>query len=90
APAPHETPVARAEPQPPTAGEAAPVVGASPAPVDVAPLPAVEQRHGIVPPRTATHLPLLAAAGVLMVGAGALLSRKRSRERRRRRRFVAI
>ncbi len=45
---------------------------------------------GIVPPRTATHLPLLAAAGLLMVGGGGLLARRDARERRRRRRFVAL
>jgi LPXTG-motif cell wall-anchored protein len=45
---------------------------------------------GLVPPKTATHLPLLAALGVLLVGAGGLLARRASRERRRRRRFVAI
>ena len=45
---------------------------------------------GLVPPKTATHLPLLGALGVLLVGAGGLLARRASRERRRRRRFVAI
>ena len=45
---------------------------------------------GMIPPRTATHLPLLAAAGLLLVGGGGLLARRDARERRRRRRFVAL
>lgn len=45
---------------------------------------------GMVPPKTATHLPLLAAAGLLMVGGGGLLARRDARDRRRRRRFVAL
>lgn len=74
----------------PAVGERSPGVGGTGTPAALTPLPPVEERHGIIPPKTATHLPLLAAAGVLMVGAGALLSRRQSRERRRRRRFVAL
>lgn len=77
-------PVVPADQPAPLHGDAAPLAG------DVMPLPAVEERHGVVPPKTATHLPLLAAAGVAMLGAGVLLSRNRTRERRRRRRFIAL
>ncbi|HEX5831620.1 MAG TPA: LPXTG cell wall anchor domain-containing protein [Gemmatimonadaceae bacterium] len=49
---------------------------------------AADRRAPIVPPRTATHLPLIAALGVAMLGGGGLLLRRRKRERRRRRRRV--
>ena len=45
---------------------------------------------GLIPPKTATHLPLLAACGLLMVASGGLLARRGARERRRKRRFVAL
>lgn len=63
------------------------VVAAAPAPV--VPLPEVE-RAGMVPPKTATHLPLLAAAGVFMLGGGTVMARRSARERRRRKRFVSL
>lgn len=65
-----------------TAAAPAPIV---PATILGAPI----ERAGIVPPRTATHLPLLAAVGVMMMGGGALLARRNTRERRRKRRFIA-
>jgi hypothetical protein len=46
-------------------------------------------RAGRVAPKTATHLPLFGALGVLMTGAGLLLARRGERQRRRRRRLVA-
>lgn len=67
-------------------GGAASATPAAPRPEEPMPMAML----GLVPPRTATHLPLLAALGVLLVGAGGLLARRASRERRRRRRFVAI
>ncbi len=46
---------------------------------------------GLLAPKTATHLPLLAAVGVLLLAGGALLARREARrQRRRRRRLVAI
>ena len=73
---------------------AAPTVAA---PVAAAPAPFVPvltqeaaPAVGMVPPKTASHLPLLAAAGLFMVGSGGLLARRDARERRRRRRFVAL
>ena len=54
------------------------------------PLPVIEQR-GVVPPKTATHLPLLAAVGALMVGSGGWLAHRQARLRKnKRRRFVPI
>lgn len=53
-------------------------------------LPEIE-RAGVVPPRTATHLPLLAAVGVLMVGGGGVLARRKAQQlKNKRRRFVAF
>ena len=73
-------------------GDIAPVIpshtpeaaGSAPAAPEASPLAMI----GLVPPRTATHLPLLAALGVLLVGFGGLLARRTRRERRRRRRFA--
>jgi len=76
-------------------GEIAPVIpsqapasaaGTAPGAPESSPLAMI----GLVPPKTATHLPLLAALGILLVGVGGLLARRTTRERRRRRRFVAI
>ena len=47
-------------------------------------------RAGRVPPKTATHLPLIGALGVLMTGAGLLLVRRSSRRQRRRRRRLIV
>jgi len=47
-------------------------------------------RAGRVPPKTATHLPLVGALGVLMTGAGLLLLRRSSKQQRRRRRRLII
>ncbi|HEU4629607.1 MAG TPA: hypothetical protein VFS08_07660 [Gemmatimonadaceae bacterium] len=69
-------------------GAATPGTATAPAPASGPMLPAAVL--GLVPPKTATHLPLLGALGVLLVGAGGLLGRRAARERRRRRRFVAI
>ena len=71
-------------------GPTAAVPGSAPVtvelPVDVPMVPL-----GIVPPKTATHLPLLAAAGVLLMAGGGMLARRQARrQRRRRRRIVAI
>ena len=46
-------------------------------------------RLGFVPPKTATHLPLFGAIGVLMTAAGLFLARRSERQRRRRRRLIA-
>lgn len=72
----------------PGTGEAGPLAAAAPAPGARRSVPALVR--GLVPPKTATHLPLLGALGALLVGAGGLLARRTARERRRRRRFVAI
>ena len=45
-------------------------------------------RPGLVAPKTATHLPLFGAAGVLMTGLGLLLARRSARQQRRRRRLL--
>lgn len=47
-------------------------------------------RPGLVAPKTATHLPLFGAAGVLMTGLGVLLARRSSRQQRRRRRLLVV
>lgn len=79
----------------PTAGQpAAPTQTLAVAPAaerpGAPPLPVIEQR-GVVPPKTATHLPLLAAIGALMVGSGGWLARRQARLRKnKRRRFVTI
>ena len=70
---------------PPTATPVAPPV-APPALVEIP----EEAAGGIVPPKTATHLPLMAAVGLMMVGSGGMLARKGAQERRRKRRFVAM
>jgi LPXTG-motif cell wall-anchored protein len=90
-----QTPGTAAETPTVSRGEIAPVIpsqapgaaaGDAPAVPEASPLAMI----GLVPPKTATHLPLLAALGLLLVGGGALLARRTTRERRRRRRFVAI
>ena len=63
------------------------VAVAAPAPAE---LPPEIERAGMVPPKTATHLPLLGAMGVFMLGGGAMVARKGARERRRKKRFVAL
>lgn len=89
---------AAAVPEPVQVSEAPGAVTPDPVEAPIAPpaappalveLPA-EAAGGIVPPSTATHLPLLAAVGLVMVGSGGVLARKGSRERRRKRRFVAM
>ena len=47
-------------------------------------------RRGLIPPRTATHLPLIAALGVAMSGGGLWLLRRRGKQTRRRRRKVLL
>lgn len=76
-------------------GAVAPDPAATPAMAPTPGAPALvlvpeEAAAGLIPPKTATHLPLLAAMGVLMVGSGGLLARRGAREKRRRRRFVAM
>ena len=49
---------------------------------------AAAPRTGLVAPKTATHLPLLGAAGALMTGLGVLLARRSAKRQRRRRRLL--
>jgi len=73
----------------PIATPAATPIAPPAAPPALVEIPA-EADGGIVPPQTATHLPLLAAVGLMMVGSGGILARRSAQERRRKRRFVAM
>lgn len=84
---PTETPSPASSPTSPTRQVASAAEPVRPVPP---PLPVIE-RAGMVAPKTATHLPLLAALGALMVGSGGLLARRKAQQRKnKRRRFVPI
>ena len=76
-------------PAAPTEEAVTPVVPV-PKPFVARTLPEIAAATGLIPPKTATHLPLLAACGLLMVASGGVLARRGARERRRKRRFVAL
>lgn len=67
------------------AGGSDPSLAAGPAPAARGVVP-----RGLIPPQTATHLPLIAALGVAMSGGGLWLLRRRGKRTRRRRRKVLL